>query len=415
MKVCLLTHSYPRFRGDWRSNFLHSLACAYARQGAEVTVLVPLSAEWDGGPGDDADITIKTFRYLPFRSWHRFGYGRAMKGDLHFSLSALLAIPLVMFFGILALGRLWRKNRFDLVQAHWAVPNTLIAVVARRLFACRGKVFTSFPGSDVTALVKLGCIGRLFGRIIARSDFLSCNSSDLREDLDRYCNIPEQRIDSVIYGVNPGIITAASAQRRAVRRRLGVGPDEIVLLMIGRFVKKKGFETALQAMPEIVRQYPQVKLVIVGDGPLVDEYQSIIKKFKLGAMVLLPGQVPLDALPGYYAAADLFLMPSRRQPSDGLNTVVPEAMAAGLAIVASRVGGNDLVVTHEYNGLLHEPEDPRGLSRAVIGLLGSPKTMKLYGRRSASLAKTRFSWDAIACYNLERYKNMTGMDCGAPD
>ena len=411
IKLCIITHSYPRFEGDWRSNFIESLARAYAKNAVDVTVFVPYAVNFNREPIDDDGVKIVSYKYVPFRSLHTIGYGHSMKSDLIIDVQDLLLMPFLLFVGMIRFAALLRKEKFDVIQAHWAVPNTLIAVFGRALAFSRAKIFTSFPGSDVTVITRLGWIGRIFAKIIARSDYLSCNSSDLKEDLVK-AGLDENRVDFVIYGVDDQKIFFSENERTVLRRAWGVSGDDSVLLLIGRFVPKKGFSTAFQALKYITERRKNVKLVVVGDGPLKSEYLAILEKDRTESYVKFVGEIPTHELRNYYSACDIFLMPSRRLPSDGLNVVVPEAMACGRAIVASRVGGNDLVVFDGTNGYLHDENDPKQLAQCVLKLVEDPELKNEMGSNSLKLVRDRFTWNAIVKYYLERYRDTISQKSG---
>jgi glycosyltransferase involved in cell wall biosynthesis len=257
----------------------------------------------------------------------------------------------------------------------------------------------------------LGWIGRIFAKIIARSDYLSCNSSDLKEDLVK-AGLDESRIDFVIYGVDDQKIFFSEKERTALRSAWGVSGDDSVLLLIGRFVPKKGFSTAFQALKYITELRKNVKLIVVGDGPLKSEYLAILERDRTASYVRFIGEIPTHELGNYYSACDIFLMPSRRLPSDGLNVVVPEAMACGRAIVASRVGGNDLVVFDGINGYLHDENDPKQLAQCVLKLVEDPELKNEMGSNSLKLVRDRFTWNAIVKYYLERYRDTISQNSG---
>lgn len=411
IKLCIVTHSYPRFEGDWGSNFIESLARAYARNDVDVTVFVPYAINFNRKPEDVEGVKIVTYKYMPFISLHTIGYGHSMKADLKMNLQDMLLMPFLLLAGITRFSALLRKEKFHLIHAHWAVPNTIIAVLGRFFARSRAKLFTSFPGSDVTVLTRLGWLGKLFAKVIEKSDYLSCNSSDLREDLVRV-GMSKSRIDFVIYGVDGEKVFFSEKERVALRQALEISDNGIVLLMIGRFVPKKGFSTAFQSLKYITEHNKNVKLVVVGDGPMKSEYLEILRNDDTGSYVKFIGEIPTQELGKYYSACDIFLMPSRRLPSDGLNVVVPEAMACGRAIVASNVGGNDLVLFHGINGYLHNENDTKQLADFVIKLIENPEITKKMGQNSLKLVRERFDWDVIAKYYLERCHDIGSMKNG---
>jgi glycosyltransferase involved in cell wall biosynthesis len=403
--VIIVTHSYPRFDGDWRSNFIESLAVGYRQNGAKVTVLVPLSARWNRAELDSSGIRIIPYRYLPFKSWHVLGYGDSMKGDLKMNPLHILLLPLLMIAGTLRLARLLLYERTSFLHAHWAVPNTLIAIAARTLAFSRVKILSSFPGSDVTVIQQCGRFGKFLAHVIARSDYLSCNSSDLKEDLVA-AGIPAAKIDYQIYGVNNQNMRFSAEAREQVRAKLGIRADEIALLMVGRFVAKKGFATGIRAMQHLRSRHERIRLYIIGSGLLESEYRALMKEVGVEDMTTLLGEVLPGELKDYYSACDIFLMPSERLPSDGLNVVVVEAMACARPIVASSVGGNDLVVSAGINGYLHRASDAEDLAEKVALLAGDSSLRQAMGEKSRIMVDEHFNWNAIAHYYLTRYHEL---------
>lgn len=403
--VIIVTHSYPRFDGDWRSNFIESLAVGYRQNGAKVTVLVPLSARWNRPELDSSGIRIIPYRYMPFKSWHVLGYGDSLKGDLKMNPLHTLLLPFLMIAGTLRLARLLLSERPSFLHAHWAVPNTLIAIAARALAFSKAKVLSSFPGSDVTVIQQSGSLGKFLARVIARSDYLSCNSSDLKEDLVT-AGIPAGKIDYQIYGVNNQTMRFSAEARERVRAKLGISAEEIALLMVGRFVAKKGFATGIRAMQHLRTRHESIKLYIIGSGLLEAEYRTLMKETGVEEVVTLLGEVLPSELKDYYSACDIFLMPSERLPSDGLNVVVVEAMACARPIVASSVGGNDLVVSPGVNGYLHRPSDAEDLAEKVSFLALDPSLRQAMGEQSRVMVDEQFNWNAIAHHYLVCYREL---------
>ncbi|KQC10667.1 MAG: hypothetical protein APR62_11690 [Smithella sp. SDB] len=407
MKICIVSHSYPFFTGDWRSNFIASLAKAYADLENELTVFTPL---YSGGcrKTDKADkIKIVEYRYMPFKSWHLIGYGNSMVNDTQISKTTILLTPFLIIAGVIKLAGLLKRGNYDFLHCHWAVPNTLIAVGAKWLAGSRTKILTSFPGSDVTVIRNTGLLGKIMAKIIAKSDYMSCNSADLKEELVR-SGIDSEKIDYVIYGVNDRKIYFSAEKRKIIREKLVINDDTILLLMIGRFVPKKGFSTAFRALKYIVERHKNVKLAVVGDGNLKKEYVEILNRDNTSGHVLFVGYIDANELIDYYSATDIFLMPSEKNPPDGLNTVVPEAMACGRPIVASNVGGNDLVVFDGFNGSLHSEGNYKKLAVLVSRLIEDESLRIEMGRKSLELIQTKFNWKAIAEYYIEKYKETHG-------
>jgi glycosyltransferase involved in cell wall biosynthesis len=413
-RIGIVTHAYPCFEGDFRGNFIEALAQAFA-EFADVTVFVPYVTNWqrpiglsvtDTGFGT---VTVHCYKYLPFKNWHTLGADTIMQGDLTLHWFKALAALIMCVCGSWQLAKSLRRDSFHMIQAHWAIPNTFIALVGRWLAGKRArstKVFTSFPGSDVTVLKALGPLTHLVARCINRSNFLSCNSADLKEDLVA-AGIPSERIELVIYGVDDRRLGFDPVARRQCRQRLGASDEQVVLLMVGRFVPKKGFNLVFEVLPQILVEVPNVWVWVVGEGPEAERYRAILQANACAARVKFLGRLPVQDLYALYSAADILLMPSQRLPSDGLNVVVPEAMATGRPVIATRVGGNDLVVFDGENGFLHAPDDQRTMAMRTIELCRNTRLRTQMGDASVRLVRERFNWRQIARYYLSRAAEST--------
>lgn len=407
MKICVLSQGYPLFKGDWRSNMIASLTEAYAELGSDVTVFTPFYSREKREIDKTSKVRIFEYRYLPFEFMHVIGYGTSMKSDLKVSKLTLLLSPFLIIAGIVKLAGLLKREQYDFLHCHWAVPNTLIAVGARWLARSETKILTSFPGSDVTAIVNAGFLGKIISGIVARSDYMSCNSSDLKEEMVK-SGIKPERIDYVIYGVDDQKINFSAEKRKKIRNKFNVKDDTILLLMVGRFIPKKGFSTAFRALKYIVEKNNNVKLAVIGDGDLRKEYVSILRQDNTLDNVIFLGYVSTGELADYYSACDIFLMPSEKNPPDGLNTVVPEAMACGRPVVASGVGGNDLVIFDGVNGFLHDEGDDKQLAALTNRLIEDNNLRREMGNKSLELIRDKFNWRAIAKYYIKQYKELYG-------
>ena len=408
-RIGIVTHAYPCFDGDFRGNFIEALAKAFS-EFADVTVFVPYVATWQRPLGVSVTdtgfgtVTVHCYTYLPCKQWHTLGTAAIMQGDVTQGWRTALPALLMCVCGSWQLAKALRRDTFSMLQAHWAIPNTFIALLGRWLAGKRAratKVFTSFPGSDVTVLKALGPLTPLVARCLNWSDFLSCNSQDLKEDLVA-AGLPDARIELVLYGVEDRRLGFDAVARQHWRHRLGVRDEHVVLLLVGRFVPKKGFSMVFDALPQLLAAAPNARVWVVGEGPEAARYRAILHANACAAQVQFLGKLPVHELYALYSAADILLMPSQRMPSDGLNVVVLEAMAAGRPVVATRVGGNDLAVFDGENGFLHAPEDQRTLVLRTVELCRNPQLRTQMGAAAVRLVRERFNWRQIAREYLRR-------------
>jgi glycosyltransferase involved in cell wall biosynthesis len=174
-----------------------------------------------------------------------------------------------------------------------------------------------------------------------------------------------------------------------LKRQLGIPDSHRVILAVGELVPRKGFVFLLKAMADVVKQFQQCTLVIVGGGSQQQELVNLGQRLCLTDRLRLPGVVEESLLPMFYALADIFVMPSL---SEGHCVAILEAMSAGKPIVASAIPGNAASVVEGENGLLVPPADPKSMANAIICLLRDDSLRESYGRRSREKAVTEFGW-----------------------
>lgn len=188
--------------------------------------------------------------------------------------------------------------------------------------------------------------------------------------------------------------------RDATPAALGPGP---ALLFVGRLDERKGFPTAVDAFTRLAARFDDLRLVVAGDGPDRGAVERLAPAVR--ARVRMLGHVPNVDLPPVLAACDLFLASSVGGESFGI--VLVEAMAAGLAVVASRIPGYDEVVTHEVDGLLVPPRRPDAAAEALALLLED----RALAARLAEAGRERaasFSWEAITGRLEALYRQAAG-------
>lgn len=168
------------------------------------------------------------------------------------------------------------------------------------------------------------------------------------------------RVEVMLHGIAPESIARGGDARHEARRRLGLPEDHCVIGTVGNLAPKKDHEMMLRAFREFLRLYPDAHLVIVGTGPRETQLRGYAESLGLSGHVLFTGM--REDVPELLAGFDLFAMSSQHE---GLSIALVEALAAGLPVVATRVGGIPELITHEEHGLLVPAHDHRGLADAL--------------------------------------------------
>ncbi|MBA2948583.1 glycosyltransferase family 4 protein [Streptomyces himalayensis] len=185
----------------------------------------------------------------------------------------------------------------------------------------------------------------------------------------------------------------------AVRERLGL-TDRPVVVCVSRLVRRKGQDTLIRAMPQILAKEPEAVLLVVGGGPYEQELRRLADETGVAPSVRFTGAVPWEELPAHYGAGDVFAMPCRTRRGgldvEGLGIVYLEASATGLPVVAGDSGGAPDAVLDGETGWVVPGGDPGAAAERIIALLGDAELRKRMGERGREWVEERWRWDLLA-------------------
>lgn len=392
MKILTVTSSYPKYPGDSTAPFIESITRSLAERGHELTVVLPARA--DLAPRPIRGVSFRPYRYAPAPSLARFGYAESLRADVALRWSALAVAPLALASGSTRLMAEARGGCWDVLHAHWVVPNAAMALPA--CWRSGLPLVVSLHGSDVFLSERNPALRRAARWAFARAAAVTACSADLAER-GRALGAREP-IETIPYGVDSDRFRPDPEAGARLRARLGLSGEQPVVLAVGRLVHKKGFEVLIDAAPRLLGPWPDVKILIAGRGDLERALSERVARLGLDGVVDLVGNVSHAELPDFYAAATLVVVPSVRDPAgnvDGLPNVVLEAMAAGAPLVASAVGGIPQAVGHGRDGWLVPEKDAAALAEAIDRLLRSPDTQQALGEAARRRAREAFSWSRV--------------------
>ena len=201
----------------------------------------------------------------------------------------------------------------------------------------------------------------------------------------------QRDITVVPNGIDIEQFSEAATLRQGMRSKLGIKETEMVLVFVGRLLTSKGLVYLLKSMPIILQNASNVKLVMVGDGADRPQLEQLTRELNLQNNVIFTGMVPNEAVPGYLAAADIFVFPSL---SEGFGIVVVEAMASGLPLVSTNVHGLPEIIENGQNGLLVEPKSPEQIAEKVLILAESDDLRMAMSENNRAKARY-YSWDNV--------------------
>jgi glycosyltransferase involved in cell wall biosynthesis len=401
LKIAVLAHSFPRFAGDTHGPFVQHLSEALSRRGHEMHVLVPFDVELV--TEREGPLQIHSFRYIWPPSWHLLGYSRTLARDVKLKQWAYLQAPFYFLFATRALKRLVRSHGIELVHAHWILPNGFVASRVRRATGVPYGV--TLHGSDIFMAERNALFRRMASSALEGAAHVTSCSGDLQERLVALAGgDPQGKVQLVANGTD---VVPQQVDTSAVRTAHGLAQDDRLVVAVGRLVDKKGFRFLLEATPEILADEPRARIVIGGEGDLEADLKRRARELGIAERVTFTGGLSHPQVLDLIAAADVFVMPSVRDPRgniDGLPIVVLEAMAAGRAIVATSVAGMPLAIEHGSSGVLVEERSPRALAEATKALFADPARARELGDAARHRVEESLNWDAIAAVHDGLYR-----------
>ncbi len=179
-----------------------------------------------------------------------------------------------------------------------------------------------------------------------------------------------------------------------IRQRHRIPERALVATLAATLNRQKGIRLGLEAVAPLTQRIPELHVLVVGEGPMEDELRAMVARDqRLSARVEFAGAVTHDEMPAYMNASDLFLHPSSRV--EGLPTVIAEAMASGLPVVATDTGGTLDAVIEGETGLLVPRNDVGRLTSAIEAVLTDPQLASRLGAAALRRARERFAWAII--------------------
>jgi glycosyltransferase involved in cell wall biosynthesis len=295
------------------------------------------------------------------------------------------------------LARFISLEKPDIIHTHDLLTGPPVAKAFRELVpyihTSHTSVFTRFSRNWWGRLLMRRLIGRPHG-VIAASLLLKERSRALRPEL----------LENIPNGVDTQVFRPSQAPA-GMREALGLSQENPVVLFAGRFHPVKGLTLLFKAMRKVLAAHAEARLLVIGGGDSAEEtrIEAARSAAGLGNAVIMIGRVAHEDMPAYYASASILALPSLMEAT---NIAALEAMACGLPVVATAVGGMPEVIEDGVSGRLVPPRNPASMAEAIISLLRNDDLRRSMGAAARRRIEQRFAWPGIAERTVAFYREV---------
>ena len=395
LRVCVVSPLYNPFRGGLGRQ---AVALTEKLESSGVNVFV-IARKMTGLPEYAFNRRIPIYRVWALKS-HIHHIEKINVINIMISLSFCLSAAITLF-----------RNRksYEIVHFHGASLPLMTNILLLKL--CRKKILAKVAAAKLGAEAgslqgKYSLLGDILIWMLKKVDCFIATSKEIEDGLLQE-GYEQRKIVRIPNFIDQHIFHPPDDQTRdRIRKQLGFTYKRIVTFS-GRLVERKGPDILLDAWKTLTQEYENILLIILGGGPLESNLKEQCRVLGIEKDVTFYGFV--NNVYDYLAAADIFVFPSFQE---GLPNAVLEAMACGLPVISSRIGGVIDMIRNGENGLLFEPGNTHQLAGALKRLLSDPEYASTLGNNALKTVRENYDLNVIADKYIELYTGLSD-DCNA--
>lgn len=376
MKILMLSWEYPPRVVGGISRVVHDLSHRLIKDGHDVTVVTYRDGDVPYFENDDGVMVHRVDNFMissnNFIDWVM---------QLNFNMIARAGEIIV------------KEGNFDVIHAH----DWLVAYAAKTL-----KHAYSTPMIATIHATEAGRNSGIRGEtqkyindtewmLTYEASEVIVNSNYMKNELQRLFGLPFEKINVVPNGVNLNLFNGVDRDYD-FRRQYAMDNEKIILFM-GRLVYEKGIQHLISAMPKVLANYHDAKLVIAGKGGMIDELRNQVNSLGIADKVYFTGYLSSKNVQKMYKCADIAVFPSTYEP---FGIVALEGMLSGAPVVVSDIGGLNEIVDHGVNGMKSYAGNPNSLADSILTLLFDHKLCDTIAKNAKNKVKTEYNWNKIA-------------------
>jgi glycosyltransferase involved in cell wall biosynthesis len=300
---------------------------------------------------------------------------------------------LILFF-------ICHQKNIQIVHAHALTHFAVLSILVGKILGKKSllKIATE---EDISKLMKSSSLThKLLIPFSKFTNYYIAISENIKKEIIRM-GVTEGKIYSSFNGVDADFYQPLNLKEKKTQKKIQSIPDKKIVTFVGRLAFRKGVDILIRAWAQVIRRFPNAYLLIVGSGEEEKKLKKLANEFNLVGTIRFVGAV--NNVVDYLQVTDVFAFPSRLE---GAPNAVLEALACGLPVVATKIGGIVDIIYDEVNGILVPPESPDLLAGKICELLRDSKRREKLGNNARECALSRFSFDVISKEYLECYRKL---------
>ncbi len=387
--ILVLASTFPRWKNDTTPPFVFELEKRLTKN-FNITILAPHHHRAKKSEVMEG-LKVKRFQYFWPARFQKLCYEGGILPNLKQNRFLYIQAVSLIFTEFIAALRIIKKGRIDLVHAHWLIPQGIVAYALKKII--NTPYIITVHGGDIYGLQN-PLVNTLRRVILNNAKTITVVSEAIKKEIiNKYSK--DLNIQVISMGVDPKLFNPNKFDPNLKKKYDIQGP---LLLFVGRLAEKKGVQYLLQAMPAILKKYPQAKLLIIGEGPLEMQLKSLSAKFQIDKSVIFVGPIPYLDLPKYYATADIFIGPSIKTEegdTEGFGLTFAEAGLSKCILIGSNIGGITDIILNDKTGFLVKEKSHQDISKKIIAVLTNPKLKEKVENKARKIMLKKFGWNLI--------------------
>ena len=253
----------------------------------------------------------------------------------------------------------------------------------------------------------LNIINHIEKRNMPKADKIIVVTSKLKQILIREYNVSENKIEVLENGANVDLFRPM--ERNRVISKLRISEQFRYVCFVGNFATWQGLEYLIKSVPHVLKECPDARFLLVGDGDLKERLESMVKDIGVSDKVIFTGMVPYQNVPYYINASDVCVVPKLPLKSGYSPLKLCEYLACEKPVIASRLNGFEILEEHQM-GLLVPPEDEVALAQAIVRMLKDYSLREEMGKNGRQYVVKHRSWENVARKTLQVFEELIEQD-----